>query len=459
MADRIALFGGNFNPPGLHHRIVAKEMARHFDEVIVIPCGPRPDKPTTNDVDPIYRATMVDLTFRGLKGVTVDLYDLEQEIFTRTDRLDEVFSERGEVWHIVGTDLISGGGRKESIIQKRWLRGEELWQRLNFAVVVRPGFDFDREDLPPRSQLFEVEAPGASYLIRERAFRREQVDDLVTSDVARYIDRYRLYRGTMTGRSARHQIPEPRFKIYFDERNPKAVALANKFRDQADESDPNCILVVGGDGTMLQAIRHHWRERLPFFGINAGHLGFLLNDSNDLPGGRFPADNLIVRQLSLLYVETENSKGESRNALAFSDAWIERATSQTAWIEVSVDGQVRIPKLVADGALVATAAGSTAYARSMGATPLLMETPALILVGSNVMDPPNWKSVILPLDSQIEMRALNREKRPLEAYADGEPLGESQWMRLRVSRSAAIELAFGADHDMAEKIARIQFPC
>lgn len=458
MPGKIALFGGNFNPPGIHHRIIAEELASHFDEVIVIPCGPRPDKPTTNDVDPIYRATMVDMTFRRLDRVTVELFDLEQEHFTRTDKLDQIFSERGEVWHIVGTDLISGGRRGSSVIQKQWLKGEELWHRLNFAVVVRPGFDFHNEDLPPHSQLFEVQTPGASYHIREKAFRREQVDGLVTEEVARYIDRYRLYRGTMTGRSARHEISEPLFKLYFDNRNPRAVTLAEQFKDQASEGNPNCILVIGGDGTMLQAIRHHWRERLPFFGINAGHLGFLLNDSNDLPGGNFPADNLIVRQLPLLYVESESSEGHSRNALAFSDAWIERGTSQTAWIEVSVDGQVRIPKLVADGALVATAAGSTAYARSMGATPLLMETPALILVGSNVMDPPNWKSVILPLDSQIEFRALNREKRPLEAYADGEMQGESQSMRIRVSRSAAIELAFGADHDMAEKIARIQFP-
>jgi nicotinate (nicotinamide) nucleotide adenylyltransferase len=459
MPGKIALFGGSFNPPGLHHRIIAEELARHFDEVIVVPCGPRADKPTTSDVDPIYRATMVDMTFRGLDRVTVDLFDLEQESFTRTDKLDQIFAARGEVWHIVGTDLISDGRRGGSIIQKHWLRGDELWQKLNFAVVVRPGFDFHGQDLPPHSQLFGVEAPGASYLIREKAFRREQVDGLVTDEVARYIDRYRLYRGTIIGRSARHEISEPRFKICFDSRNSRAVNLAEQFKEQASESDPNCILVIGGDGTMLQAIRNHWRERLPFFGINAGHLGFLLNDSNDLPGGKFPADNLIVRQLPLLYVESECSNGESKNTLAFSDAWIERATSQTAWIEVSVDGQVRIPKLVADGALVATAAGSTAYARSMGATPLLMETPALILVGSNVMDPPNWKSVILPLDSQIELRALNREKRPLEAYADGEDLSESKLMRVRVSRSAAIELAFGADHDMAEKIARIQFPC
>jgi NAD kinase len=401
---------------------------------------------------------MVDMTFRELDKVTVELFDLEQSTFTRTDKLDDMFSSRGETWHVVGTELIQGGGKGESFIQRKWERGEDLWRRLRFAIVARPGFDLDSADLPPNHRIIHNDTPGESHLIREKAFRREQVDGLVVEQVARYIDRYRLYRGTMTGRSATFSLEKPRFRIFYDERNPKAQALASRFRDMEDAANANCMLVIGGDGTMLQAIRKHWRDRLPFFGINAGHLGFLLNDVNDLPDGEFPADSMIVRQLPLLYVETLSPAGELKKTLAFSDAWVERATSQTAWIEVSVDDQVRIPKLVSDGALVATSAGSTAYARSMGATPLVMETPVLTMVGSNVMHPPNWKSVILSMDSRIEFRNLNREKRPLAGFADGEDQGEVQAMRIRVSRISAIELAFCAHHDMAEKIAQIQFP-
>ena len=458
MAKSVAVFGGNFNPPGVHHRLIAEALAKQFDEVVVVPCGPRPDKPTTNDVDPIYRATMVDQTFRGMDRVTVELFDLEQSTFTRTHKLDEKFAERGEPWHVVGTDLIQGGKSGDCFIQRNWQHGEDLWNRLNFAVISRPGFDLDKADLPPRHKVVEAESPGSSYLIREKAFKRESVEDMTVPEVASYIDRYRLYRGTITNRTAKYEITEPRFMIFYDQRNPKAHAIASEYQDMADPQNPNCILVIGGDGTMLQAIRSHWRSRLPFFGINAGHLGFLLNDRMDLPEDRFPADDMILRQLPLLYVETESPEGEIKDALAFSDAWVERASSQTAWIEVSVNGQVRIPKLVADGALVATAAGSTAYARSMGATPLLMGTPAMILVGSNVMQPSNWKSVILSQDSHLEFQTLNREKRPIHGFADGEPQGEVNVLRVRTSRIAAIELAFCAGHDMAEKIARIQFP-
>ena len=66
----------------------------------LVPCGPRPDKPTTNDVDPIHRAIMGDLTFRNLDRVRVELFDLEQLTFSKTHELDERFREDGEPWHV-----------------------------------------------------------------------------------------------------------------------------------------------------------------------------------------------------------------------------------------------------------------------------------------------------------------------------------------------------------------------
>src|SRR3954454_21375778 len=109
MSKRIAVFGGSFNPPALHHRKLVEDLLPHFDEVVVVPCGPRPDKPTTNDVDPIHRAIMGDLTFRNLDRVRVELFDLEQSTFSRTHELDERFRAEGEPWHVVGSDITQGG--------------------------------------------------------------------------------------------------------------------------------------------------------------------------------------------------------------------------------------------------------------------------------------------------------------------------------------------------------------
>ena len=118
----------------------------------------------------------------------------------------------------------------------------------------------------------------------------------------------------------------------------------------------------------------------------------------------------------------------------------------------------RIEKLVADGVLIATAAGSTSYARAMGATPLPLYTPALLLVGSNVLHPPHWRPAVLPADSRIEVRTHDPEKRPLKAFIDGIPQGNVQAIHARVSNIAAVELAFLPDHDPSLKLAKLQFP-
>lgn len=456
MSRRIAIFGGSFNPPGSHQVRLVEALSKRFDDVVVVPCGPRPDKPGTSDVDPVHRAIMADLAFREIPNVRTELFDLEQSTFTRTDGLDEMFRPTGETWHVVGSDLLQGGARGDSFVHRVWHDGARLWNEFNFAVVPRAGFDLDPADLPPHHEIVEADCEGSSFHVREKAFRREPLDGLVPPSVASYIDRYRLYRGTVVGRSAKLKI-EPRAMVFYDERNPRAAELARQFERFASD-EPNCILVIGGDGTMLQAIRRHWRRRLPFFGVNAGHLGFLLNSRDEVPPEIVDEEGLMLNHLPLLYVETVGGDGETRTDLAFNDTWIERAGSQTAWIEVKINGQPRIPKLVADGVLVATAAGSTAYSRSMGAAPLLADTPALILVGSNVMQPLGYRSALLSLDSAIEFTSLGGEKRPLNAYVDGVLQGDVQTMKVRTSRIAAVELAFCPTHDMTEKIARLQFP-
>ncbi len=457
MSARVALFGGSFNPPGLHHRLIAERLAAVFDEVRVIPCGPRPDKTSTNEIPPVHRATLADITFAGLRGVVVDLFDLEQETFTRNHQLQTLFESSGEVWHVVGADLVEGGSAGQSIIQRTWEKGRELWENARFAVLTRPGYDLPETDLPPHHQLIETGIPGSSTEIRERLSRAEPVQNFVTPRALDYLERYGLYRAPAPGNWSRGSLDGKPFHLVIDAANPKARDLAASLPDGGAAEQAAFIATVGGDGAMLRAIREHWRQRLPFFGLNAGHLGFLMNAPQEVLGRPFPPADVIFRQLPMLYLEFGHADGSSSNTYGFNDAWLERASSQTAWIEVSVNGVVRIPKLVSDGALVATAAGSTAYARSMGAAPLLADTPAWLLVGSNVMEPATWRSALLSIDADVEMRVLDPERRPLEAFVDGESQGLVHTLKARISRAASAELVFCADHDMAEKIAHIQF--
>ncbi|MES2569923.1 MAG: NAD(+)/NADH kinase [Verrucomicrobiota bacterium] len=460
MRPRIAIFGGNFNPPGIHHRAVVEALIPHFDKIIVIPCGPRPDKFAINDVDPRHRAALTDITFRGIPKVEVDLFDLELASFTSNDALEARYGALGELWHVIGSDLSKGGARQESAVHLHWNRGEEIWRTLNFCVISRETDPVVSDDLPPMHQLIGLSSKlwGDSSEIRERIFHREPYAAMVVPEVAAYIERYGLYRGRIPSRRTRWQAETPRLLIFADERNAQAMALAQAYRRWEDRENPTSILVLGGDGTMLRAIREHWRKRLPFIGVNQGHLGFLLNEPSTLPAERLPESECIIRFMPMLFIEVTTPDGLRQTDLAFNDAWVERSTSQSAWLEIEVNGQVRIPKLVADGALVCTAAGSTAYARSMGVAPLLADTPGWILAGSNVMTPTGWKSALLAPETSVTLRSIGGEKRPLNAFVGGYPLGPVTSFHARESRIASVELVFAAQRDMAEKISLIQFP-
>ena len=454
MNRTLAVYGGSFNPPGRHHRAIVEQLCRYFDGVVVVPCGPRPDKPFTNDVEPVYRAAMVDLNFRGLPAARVDLFDLEASTFTRTYELDRAFRGEGEVWHVVSDELVRGGAHGASAIQHTWSRGAELWAEARFAILNRSGRPLDPADLPPRHRVFEVEHDGSSQEIRDRVFHHRPIEDLVIPEVGHFIRRHRLYRGLAAPRLTRFRLERLRCMVIADERNPESRAVARRLEVHSRE-DPELIVVAGGDGTMLRAIREHWRRRIPFYGINTGHLGFLLNDSRGIDPVQ---QELVLYHMPLLRVEVESLDGRRSSALAFNDAWVERATGQTAWLRLLINDQERIEKLVGDGLLVATAAGSTSYAHAMGATPVPLNTAALLLVGSNVLHPQRWRPAVLPFETCIEVRTLDPVKRPLQAFIDGVPQGHVQSLRARVSNIAAVELAFLPDHDPSFKLAKLQFP-
>jgi nicotinate (nicotinamide) nucleotide adenylyltransferase len=456
MPKRLVLFGGSFNPPGIHHRALAEELSRQFDEVVIVPCGGRDDKPSVLSVEPIHRAIMCDLAFAGLPRVRVDAFDVENEKYTRTFALDEMYAHEGEVWQAVGSDLLIGGGHGASEVHG-WARGEEVWNNLRFAVVTREGYELAPEDLPPHHVIIRAPQDGSSTELRRLANARAPLDGLLPPAVVAHIQRYGLYHGLLPKSTTILTLDRPRLRLIIDEANPSAVALAERFVPFRSD-DPNLIVVCGGDGTMLHAIQDHWRERLPFVGVNAGHRGYLMNDAAAIDDVPAFLSNLRVDLQPMLLVETTGLHGEGRHYYAFNDTWVERDSGQAAWLEVSVDGQVRLPRLVADGALLSTPAGSTSYARAMGATPLLHDVHGWLLVGNNVLEPLGWKSAIIPATAKLSLKARHADKRPIRAFVDGQPAGQVLAMDVRLSQVAAAEIAFAPGRDMAVKLMEGFFP-
>ncbi|MGL6075614.1 MAG: NAD(+)/NADH kinase [Fimbriiglobus sp.] len=453
-SERVALYAGSFDPPASHHFEIARRLSQVYEQVVIVSNGPRPDRFEEESL-PIHRAVMADLNFRRLPRVTVELQDLERNRFTPNHALPEMLGRNPDsLSHVVSATWVAGGARGESQIQTKWEQGQEMWRTAHFTILHPEGTPPAVQDMPPHAVCVAVPVSPSSEEIRFQLLEGRLKRGLLMPEVEEYVRRHGLFRATAPARDCPYRIESPRLKLVYEAKNAGAVELAEKLRP-FEHPDPELIAVIGGDGTMLRAIRAHWRERLPFYGFNLGHLGFLLNDRETV---RFWERDLRLYQLPLLWVEMTTSTGTRIESLAFNDCWLERQTGQTAWVEVAVNGEVRMPRVVADGMLVATAAGSTSYARAMRATPLPFNTPLLTLAGSNVLIPEFWQPAVLPLNSSVTVRNLDADKRPLQGFVDGVDYGAVVEMTVRVSNIAAVELLFAHAHDPVAKLAMLQFP-
>lgn len=453
---RIAIYASTFDPPSKFHRAEVDALLKcGFDEVVLYPTGPRPLKGEHEHAAPIHRAAIASLAFRGLDKVTIDYTDLSMKSFSSPLEVEAKYADQGEVWHVVNLGMTAKGDIGESLIQTQWSEGHRLWHESRFVVIGPQGTSLASMCLPPRNLFISVPDRPSSAELRDRVYRGESIADCVDRDVNDYILRHRLFVPDSRQRRAGFCINEPRLLIEYDERNPKSNAVAEKYAHYQSNS-PNMILVLGGDGTMLRAIREYWELRVPFVGLNTGHLGFLMNEI--LPDELMNLE-LVSYNLPMLRVDATKPDGETTLGLAFSDVWLERAEGQAAWLRVDIDGETRVAKVVGDGMLVSTAAGSSAYARAMGAVPVPIDTPTLTLAGSNIFQPRFWKPMILSGESIITISSIDYSgKRPLRGFIDGLPLGLMQEITVRRSLSASVELAFTKQFDPSARLLRSLFP-
>lgn len=453
---RIALLGLSNNPPTLSHDSMVDILNRYFDLVVIVLCGPRPDKETVDDISPIHRAAMADLAFPHYDKVRLVKSDLENDIFTRTHVLVKEYSKLGKVWIVVGDDLCKDGGKSASYVHRVWEQGAELWQNAKFAVFASTAMN--PEDLPPHHEFYSMAGVGHSTNVRTAVFQRLPFKHLVLPKVAEYIERHQLYRGLVNYPT---KIVLDRFEplVIADENNPEAQNLYRKLNPTS--LNPNCIYALGGDGTMLRAIRAGWENRLPFIGCNFGHTGYLMN-------GREISSEIIGKKLNLyqqpmLHIEAENLRREKVTGYAFNDVRFERIgiTAAKIGLRIRDKGKIWDQELMGDGAMVATAAGSTGYAIACGATPLLLGDDSLMLVGSNIRFPAHWPPTVFSSNAVFEFTNLDyspgQKERALRAVIDTENLGKIHKLTVRLSRIAAADIAFLPDYDPYLKRMRERF--
>ncbi len=226
--------------------------------------------------------------------------------------------------------------------------------------------------------------------------------------------------------------------------------------DTADAKDADIIIVLGGDGTMLEALHRHTGLNKPFYGMNFGSVGFLMNPyrPDDLTTRLTKAGKVEIHPLRM---EATDESGHRHEAVAFNEVSLLRETRQAAKLKISVDGIERIAELVCDGILLATPAGSTAYNLSAQGPILPLSANVLALTPISAFRPRRWRGALLPCDRIVEIDILESDKRPVSATADSLEFRDIRRITIQQSKNIGCTLLFDPDHHLEERILKEQF--
>ena len=209
---------------------------------------------------------------------------------------------------------------------------------------------------------------------------------------------------------------------------------------------------------MLQTLRQNMeliQKGLPVYGMNKGTVGFLMNayEKDDLERRVNTASPAIIHPLRM----KAKTKDGTFEALAINEVALLRQTHQAAHIEICVDNRVRMDHLIADGVLIATPAGSTAYNLSAHGPVVPLGADILPLTPISAFRPRRWRGALLKSKAHIIFKINMPEYRPVSATADGQEFRHVTQVDVRQDMAIALTLLFDPDHALDEKILREQF--
>ena len=215
----------------------------------------------------------------------------------------------------------------------------------------------------------------------------------------------------------------------------EALDRLTSIHGNADPDHADCVVALGGDGLMLQAMHRFLSTGIPIYGMNRGTVGFLMNDyAEDGLRERLAAAELTtIHPLSMLAVD---ETGKSHRA---------------------IDGKPRLDELICDGVLVATPAGSTAYNLSAHGPILPVNSELLALTPISAFRPRGWRGAILPHQAKVTISILEGDKRPVAAVADHVEVRHVRQVDVAQDQTKAAKILFDPGHSLAERVLREQF--
>ncbi len=228
---------------------------------------------------------------------------------------------------------------------------------------------------------------------------------------------------------------------YFLDNNIKVCSL----------SKSNMIVVIGGDGFMLWVLKKYYNYSKPFYGINSGNYGFLMNKFSVKHTVKNFSKARIV-SISPLEMLVKNKFNINKKSIAINEVSILRQSRQTASLSISNGSTQIIKKLVSDGVIISTPAGSTAYNLSVQGPILNLDSKKISISPISPFRPRKWKWKIVSDKSKIVIKNLNSKKRPISAVADNFEVRNAKYISVKVLKKIKFKLLFDSNRSLHKKI-------
>ena len=211
------------------------------------------------------------------------------------------------------------------------------------------------------------------------------------------------------------------------------------------------VIVIGGDGFMLETLKKNKNSNKRFYGINSGNYGFLMNkfSSNNILKNLSKANMISISPLEML---VKNKNNQIKKSLAINEVSILRQSKQAASISIKHGSKQIIKKLVSDGVLVSTPAGSTAYNLSVHGPILSLNSKKLSIAPISPFRPRRWKGKIVNDKLKITITNLNLSKRPISAVADNTEVRNAKLVTIRTLNKIKFDLLYDKNKNLQKKI-------
>ena len=218
-----------------------------------------------------------------------------------------------------------------------------------------------------------------------------------------------------------------------------------------NKSKNNFIIVIGGDGFMLKTLKKNIKSSRVFYGINSGNYGFLMNkfSSKNIIKNLFKAKMISIFPLEMKVI-TKN--GISKKYLAINEVSILRQSRQAASLQVISGKKYIIKKLISDGILVSTPAGSTAYNMSVNGPILSLNSKKLSVSPISAFRPRRWSGKIISDKSIVQIKNLNPLKRPVSAVADNIEIRNAKRIIIKTNKKIKFNLLYDSNRSLQKKI-------